>query len=125
MKKTIFILEDDEAQRYVLEKSLSDQSCRVILTASTQEAMDYLQNTEEKIDLFIADILLPGLNGLEFRKFLLSSDNFSHIPFIFLTGHLRYAQKASELSPHLVLTKPIHGDDVKKIITNLFLEMEA
>jgi two-component SAPR family response regulator len=123
MKKNIFILEDDEAQREILKKSLSDEAHSVILPSSVSEALDYLVKTEEKIDLFISDILLPDLGGLEFRKYTLSSKRYQDVPFIFLTGHLRYTQDALQLSPHLILTKPIMGDDVKKIVANLFLEL--
>lgn len=122
-QKTIFILEQDDSQGDVFHKFLADQ--KVILSKTVPEALHQLEKGVEKIDLFISDIFLPDLKGLEFRKFVLDSEKFREVPFIFLTEHLQFAEKVQELSPYLVLTKPIQGQDVKKIVTNLFLEMKA
>jgi FixJ family two-component response regulator len=64
----------------------------------------------------VLDVLLPGLNGLDFQKEL-SRANIS-IPIIFITGHgdIPMTVRAMKAGAVEFLTKPFRDDDLLKAI---------
>lgn len=94
-------------QRYDLEKliaitsSLDDVEV-VFATANSEEAYDMVK--KKKIDLFIADIEMPGLSGYELADLIQS--HALDIAVIFVTAHSGYAVHAFELNVHDYILKP-------------------
>jgi DNA-binding NtrC family response regulator len=65
MKKRLLIIEDEESLQQSLEVVLAD--CYDLLFAETAEdAWELLFFFGEGVDLIVTDILLPGMDGLEF-----------------------------------------------------------
>lgn len=76
---------------------------------SPQEALIYLE--ENKVDLIILDINMPGINGIELLQKL------SYKPLcIFLTLETQYAVKAFELDVVHYLVKPVDFETFNKAI---------
>ena len=74
-----------------------------------QEALTYLE--ENKVDLIILDINMPGINGIELLQQL------SYKPLcIFLTLETQYAVKAFELDVVHYLVKPVDFETFNKAI---------
>lgn len=63
--KTILLVEDDKALNRAVTFKLQQKGHTVISTLSSEEAFDALRNKPE-IDLIWLDILLPGMNGIDF-----------------------------------------------------------
>jgi two-component system copper resistance phosphate regulon response regulator CusR len=61
---TICLIEDDEAILDFLRRALTEQGYRVEVARSAEEVLP--QITEGGHDLFIVDLNLPGMDGLEF-----------------------------------------------------------
>lgn len=53
---------------------------------SSMEALSFLRFTDKKIDLIIADLNMPLMDGLEFLKKVKKISGFLTTPFIFLTA---------------------------------------
>jgi CheY-like chemotaxis protein len=64
-QETILLVEDERPVRAVIARSLQRYGYRVIEATSGTEAADLLRNTNERIDLLLSDLVLPGLTGLE------------------------------------------------------------
>lgn len=65
---TILVLEDDDAFRMMAAAILRHAGYTVLTAADSNEAADIATNNPGKIDLLLADILLPGLSGPEFAR---------------------------------------------------------
>lgn len=64
MRKTIVIVDDDDAVRDVLERCLEPLDCSIESFSDGQESLKYLRNKPATaVDLLIADSRLPGLSG--------------------------------------------------------------
>ena len=122
MKKRILISEEDVSERARLEESLRALKNEIISVETGEEALSILKKVQD-IHLIIAGIKLPVLDGIELRKKQLEDETLQHIPIIFLASHLKHADKAINLEPYLILTKPVQADDLKKIVGNLFLKV--
>jgi signal transduction histidine kinase len=61
--ETIFVVEDDPDVRSYVAETLGDLKYNVIQAGDAEAAMKALENPEVEVDLLLADVLLPGLNG--------------------------------------------------------------
>ncbi|MEN8221913.1 MAG: two-component regulator propeller domain-containing protein [Acidobacteriota bacterium] len=59
----ILIIEDDENNRELAEKILSECNFRVSSVSSGEEAVEFVE--KEKVDLLILDMIMGGIDGLE------------------------------------------------------------
>ena len=64
--KTILLLEDDKALNRAVVLMLEKKGHRVISTMRAEEALEVLDSSHPPIDIIWLDLLLPGMNGIEF-----------------------------------------------------------
>ena len=120
---TILVIEDTEAVSDALEVGLT-MFGHVVLTASSgQLGMDIFK--ENPIDLVICDLGMPGMNGWEVGKRIMSTCEERHIsktPFILLTGwggQKTEVRKIAESGVDAVVEKPINLENILKIIRDI------
>ena len=83
---TILIVDDDEHQRLLYKEELELEGYEVILTASGQEAVAPVGDSE--IDCVVLDIAMPGMNGVETLAKMLDIDR--QLPIILHTAYPSY-----------------------------------
>lgn len=107
-KKTILLVDDEEGIRKVLGIYLADMDYRVITAKSGEEALSVFR--QEKPPIVIADIKMPGLNGIELLRRLKTDDPETEV--IMITGHgeMDQAIKSLQLEATDFVTKPIQED---------------
>lgn len=64
MASSILIVEDDEALRLSLTKTLSAIGLSVIQTANGEQALEYLSDHPKCCDVVLLDLNKPGLGGV-------------------------------------------------------------
>lgn len=64
--KTILLLEDDLALNRAIVLKLKQRGHNVISTMRAEEALEVLNADHPAIDIIWLDLLLPGMNGIEF-----------------------------------------------------------
>lgn len=64
--KTILLVEDDQALNRAVVFKLKQKGHRVISTFRAEEALEALLSEHSVIDIIWLDLLLPGMNGIEF-----------------------------------------------------------
>lgn len=84
---TILLVEDQLLFRENLAEALEDHGYAVVRAADAAEALRSVDSY--LIDLFVLDIALPGLSGLELLKSLQAKPALRRIPAIFLTAYPR------------------------------------
>lgn len=110
MMATILIVEDDKNTRILTKARLKDKY--TILEASNGiEALEILYN--QHIDLIIADIMMPEMDGYELVKIIRKEGNM--IPVIMLTAKHEFEDKkiGFRLGTDDYMTKPIDYEEVK------------
>lgn len=82
-----------------------------------EEALMILE--QQKIDLILADINMPKMNGLDFCK--LAKERDPSVKIAILTGYdyLDYAIRAIKVGVDDYVRKPLSRDDVQKLLLNL------
>ncbi|MGL4854654.1 MAG: response regulator [Lentisphaeria bacterium] len=71
MQKKILVIDDDPVLCEIIADQLIDQFFITTLNDGT-EALNYIRS--ESFDLYISDILLPGLDGIELTQEILSQN---------------------------------------------------
>lgn len=105
MRKTIFVVDDNEINLAVVEAALSDQYDAVPLLSAGEM---FGRLTEKKPDLILLDIEMPEVNGFEALASLKSNNEYDDIPVIFLTSDNNSAVEARGFEMGVIdfITKP-------------------
>jgi len=115
---TIWIIDDDQSMRWVLEKTLSNNGYRVTAFESASEALANFKRTlpQARPDLIITDVRMPGINGFEFLK---QVKNISpQTPIIVMTAYtdLDTTVQAFQEGAFEYLPKPFDIDDALELV---------
>lgn len=83
--RTILVVEDDAHLQQILNEKLTQNGFNVIETGTVHQALTKIN--EEKIDLMLLDIMLPGgLNGFDLLEQIKAHSAHRDIPVIVLTN---------------------------------------
>lgn len=105
-KSTILLVEDDPSQRLLFATELENEGYRVVCAQDGYEALDKFD--EERPDLVVLDIRLPGMDGMEAMGKILA--RYENTPVILHTAYAvwkdnfrswaadHYVVKSSDLS---------------------------
>jgi CheY-like chemotaxis protein len=80
---TIMFSEDDTTIRKIYERDFTCEGCRVVLAEHGARAMAELK--EQKVDLLVTDLKMPGMNTLELLEIL--KKDHPRLPVIVVSGH--------------------------------------
>ena len=78
----IWIADDDEAIRLILEESLTDSGYKTDSFSTADDLVKELENTQP--DLIISDVQMPGMLGFDLLKHI--NNNFEGLPVIIMTA---------------------------------------
>ncbi len=111
--KKILVVDDQKGIRSLLKSLLEEEGCQVITVGDGLSAIHATQ--EQKIDLIIMDMRMPGLNGLETAKRILQD---STIPVILMTADAKteVREAAKEVGIERCIIKPFAIDQLKDMV---------
>ncbi len=112
---SICIIEDEPQIRELLGLILGED-CNLLPAASAKEAIEHLVHEPK---LFLIDLHLPGMNGLELTKLIRTI--FPTVPIVILTALSRdkYESKARELGASAFLEKPFNPGELRDLVSGL------
>jgi len=114
MSATILVLEDDEHMRDLLGLHLSTAGYEVLVAEDAITAGHFL--LERRIDLLVADIEMPYMDGLDLVQAIRSDPRVCSMPVIFVTSHPEHEGRARELGAVEFLRKPVLADQLLAIV---------
>jgi len=115
-KKTILVVEDDQAVLSTLAKHLEFLGYNVITASDGMEGLKLIENSN--FDLVITDIVMPYVSGLGVVTECKTKK--PHIPVIAITGYGKEPEAAAlERKADLVLSKPVKMAVLKEYIEKL------
>lgn len=109
-KKTILLLEDEEAILSTISDFLYGLNYNVLKFTNTAEALKALETITP--DAIIADLKLPDIDGLEFLKIIRGTEQTRKLPFIFVSANnsAEIIDKAKSQGATEYITKPFDID---------------
>ncbi|ENA28604.1 PAS domain S-box protein [Pseudomonas sp. HPB0071] len=100
----VLVVEDEAVVRSLIVEVLDELGYRALQAADAQEAIPLLES-DQRIDLMISDVGLPGMNGRQLADFArLSRPN---LKVLFATGYAEGSNVSGYLAPNMeIITKP-------------------
>ena len=116
MPKKILVIDDEELIIKSLAKLLEKTGFEVFVAKNGIDALAMVE--DEHFDLVIADIRMPGMNGVEIMESvyeLSKNKGESPVPAIFITGYAdeEIEKKAKILNPVAYIYKPF---DISELV---------
>lgn len=110
--KVILCIEDDLINQEIMESIIIKRGYRYLAAYDGNEALEKLK--ENKVDLILMDIQLPGFNGYEVTRIVREMENTKRIPIVAMTAYAIYEdrQKCMEAGMDDYISKPI---DIEKL----------
>ena len=111
---TILIVEDEQKMLRLLELNLAEEGYATLAAPDAETGLKLLR--QEKIDLVLTDLKLPGMDGLEFLQAVKRSN--APMPVILMTayGTVETAIEAMKAGASDYVLKPFSMEEIKLII---------
>ena len=103
----IFVVEDEEMIRDSIVEFLDEQGYDVVGAADGREALDKLAASAPRPCLILLDLMMPVMDGREFREHQLQTPAIAEIPVILFSAYRDLARTASDLNAAGHLAKPL------------------
>jgi CheY-like chemotaxis protein len=121
----VIIIEDDEDDQHFLKEIFTklNYTNKVLFFFDGQEALNYINESEESPFLILSDINMPKLNGFELREKLKTDEklNIKCIPYLFFStaANQKSVIDAYSLSVQGFFVKPHSSEELEKTISSI------
>ncbi|HUW51721.1 MAG TPA: response regulator [Sulfuricella sp.] len=115
----IMVVDDSPTERYFLGEMLSKHGYQVIVAESGEEAV--VKARQEKPDLIIMDVVMPGLNGFQATRAIFGDEDTKGIPIVMCTTKGQETDKVWGMRQGArdYIVKPVKQDELLKRIAAL------
>lgn len=120
-KLTVLVIDDSNVERHLLKEMLNELKFASIIEATNGE--DGVKMAEEhKPDLILMDVVMPGINGFQATKKIVSNESLKHIPVIMCTSKNQETDKTwgARQGAKAYVTKPVDKnilfEEIRKLL---------
>jgi len=111
MTPSLLIVDDEQDMLQLLRRSLeSELDCKVQTASSGEKALQLLD--ADIFDLVLADIKMPGMNGLELLESIKKDTSDLTVVMMTAFGHIEMAVEAMKRGAYDFITKPFELDSL-------------
>ena len=121
---SILIIEDDEGVGPSIANLLRDEGYSVDVATSGRIALDRLA-TDPLPSLILLDLMMPGMDGIEFRVRQLADARLATIPVVVLSARPDVALQAKKLLIDDYLMKPMNFEELLHVVQNRAITVVA
>lgn len=114
IKNKIMVVDDEEKVCWAFEQFLTEEGYGVIVASNAQEALSKL--SEEKPDLVIMDVRMPGMDGIDALAEMKRIDPEVYVIIMTAYGDMQTAIRAMQAGAYDYIIKPIDLDQVHIVI---------
>ncbi|NHB57380.1 nitrogen regulation protein NR(I) [Acinetobacter shaoyimingii] len=120
-RNKIWVIDDDRAMRWVLEKTFKEEGFDVTSFEEAQSALDQL--ADDAPDVILTDIRMPGIDGLTFLGKVKGS--YPDLPVIIMTAHsdLESAVSSYQTGAFEYLPKPFDIDEALALVNRAIMHI--
>jgi len=116
MTRIVLVVEDDHDLREVITEVLHQAQLRVAEAATGAAALEILNTSPELPGLILLDLMMPVMDGWQFRAAQLRDPRLADIPVIVMSAITEGETKAAVLRPADYLRKPMDLDRMIEVV---------
>jgi CheY-like chemotaxis protein len=111
----ILVVEDEPGPRATMTRILRAAGYPVVAVRNGEEALARLRR-DLRPSLVLLDLMLPVMDGFEFRVRQMQDPELADIPVIVLAGYADVERKAATLRPDACLRKPVDRSALLEVV---------
>lgn len=119
MANRILLVEDDKDIRKNMKRLLESEGYSVDLAENGQVALDHLLLATELPQLIILDLMMPVMDGFEFREKQATYPQLAKIPVAIMTADGRIDEKKYRTGAQMAIRKPADIADILKMVRQI------
>jgi CheY-like chemotaxis protein len=119
-EKTILVIEDNAMNMKLMRAVLKVGQYRMIETGDAENGLRLAR--EERPDLILMDIQLPGMDGLSATRLIKTDPDLKDIPVLAMTGYAMEDEKRKAMDVGFAgyIVKPFHVNELLETISHAF-----
>ncbi len=83
---SVLVVDDNKTNRFILNNVLKSWGFNVSEVSSGEDALEYLKNAENKVDLVVLDHQMPGMDGVQVAYSIRNDLNLKDIKIVMLSS---------------------------------------
>ncbi len=119
MNFRVLVVEDDIDVRDAVADALRDAGYSVASAENGVAALDYLRSSASLPGIILLDLMMPQMDGLEFRERQRDDPRLAGIPVALLTADGHASEKAERLGAFAGLAKPIRLKGLLQVVEQI------
>ncbi len=112
--KYVFLVEDSKDIQNLIHHFFVGEGYKVEWADDGEEALEKLRMLSELPDLILLDLMMPKMNGFQFRLEQKKDNKLSQIPVVVMTADMNAEAQAIEMGVRGHLKKPFTVDSLLK-----------
>jgi len=105
--RTVLIVEDDADTRGAIVEVLTDRNYRALEASNGADALDELRAAAPQPCVILLDMMMPVMDGKEFRNVQRVDEALREIPVVVLSAHADATGLAEQMQAAGFLRKPV------------------
>ena len=105
--RTVLIVEDDADTRDSIVEVLTDRNYRALEASNGVDALDELRGAAPRPCVILLDMMMPVMDGKEFRNVQRVDEALREIPVVVLSAHADATSLADQMQAAGFLRKPV------------------
>ena len=105
--RTVLVVEDDQEVRDAIAEVLADSEYKPLSASNGAEALERLRAAVQRPCLILLDVMMPTMDGWEFRAEQRRDPTVKDIPVVLLSAHTDVKAAAAQMQVEGFLAKPV------------------
>jgi CheY-like chemotaxis protein len=115
-RRTVLVVEDDPDELDAIATIVEDAGYDVLCARNGREALHHLHECDGRCDLILLDLLMPVMNGWDFRRRQRETPAFAGIPVFLMSAGAHLAVVRDELQAAGYLAKPVDESEILDVV---------
>ena len=115
-ERTVLVVEDDQEVRDAIAEVLEDSEYKPLPAANGAEALERLRTATPQPCVILLDVMMPTMDGWQFRAAQQSDPAMKDIPVVLLSAHTDVKSAAAQMQVAGFLPKPVAIDKLLQTV---------
>lgn len=121
--KLVLVVDDDPDIREAVAELLNDEGFPTVTASNGLQALDLLKSGLRP-GLILLDLMMPIMDGLQFRTVQQASPELREVPVVIFSAHNNLREAEQAIRPAATLKKPIGIDALMEVVGRVLPQPE-